>query len=50
MPFGSYKKSHTNNNQEKRKELAARERPDQCSIGLAKIFDYDAKNRVANEK
>src|SRR4029077_13833386 len=41
---------NTNGDQEKRKELAARERPDQFSIGLAEIFDHDSKDRVTNEK
>ncbi len=43
-------KCDTNHNQEKRKELAARERPDQFGIGLAEIFNYDSKNGVTNEK
>src|SRR4029077_2783132 len=41
---------NTNGDEEKRKELAARERPDQFSIGLAKIFDHDSKDRVTNKK
>jgi hypothetical protein len=45
-----YDERGANHNQEERKELAARERPDQFGIGLAKIFDYDPKNRVTNEK
>ena len=39
---------NTNGDQEKRKELAARERPDQFGIRLAEIFDRDSKDRVTN--
>src|SRR5882724_2916034 len=42
--------SNTNGDQEKRKELAARERSDQFGIGFAAVFDHDSKDRVANEK
>src|SRR5438309_94624 len=36
--------------QEKRKELAARETGDERRIGFAKILDHDPKDRVANKK
>src|SRR5206468_11409388 len=41
---------NTNGDQKKRKELAARERPDQFGIGLAESFDRDSKDRVTNQK
>ena len=50
MSLRRHDKPGANHNQEKRKELAARERPDQFGIGLAEIFDHDSKNRVTNEK
>ena len=50
MPFRSHDKRRANDDEEKRKELAACERPDQFGIGLAEIFDQDSKYRVANEK
>ena len=50
VPLCRHDKRGANGNQEKRKELAARERPDQFGIGLAEIFDHDSKDRVTNEK
>jgi hypothetical protein len=50
VPLCRHDKRDTNDNQEKRKELASRERPDQFGIGLAEVFDHDSKDRVANEK
>ena len=50
MLLRHHDKRNTNGDQEKRKELAARERSDQFGIGLAEIFDHDSKDRVTNEK
>jgi hypothetical protein len=50
VPLCRHDKRGANDNQEKRKELASRERPDQFGIGLAEIFDHDSKDRVTNEK
>jgi len=50
VPLCRHDKGRANDDQKKRKELAARERPDQFGIGLAEIFDHDSKDRVTNEK
>jgi hypothetical protein len=50
MPFRRHDKSGANDNEEKRKELAAREWPNQFGIGLAETFNDDSKDRVTNKK
>ena len=50
VPLCRHDKRRANDDQEKRKELAARERPNQLCIGLAEIFDYDSKDRVTDEE
>ena len=50
MPLRCYDKRGPNDNQEEGKELAAREWPNQCSIGFPEIFHHDSKDRVTNEE
>src|SRR5436309_14726101 len=49
-PLRSCNERNTNGDQEKRKKLPTRERPDQFGIGLAEILNHDSKDRVTNEK
>ena len=48
--FRENDKGDSDHDQEEGKELAAREYSDQGRVRLAKVFDNDAKDSVANEK